>query len=54
MAKVDCTENRELATKYGVRGFPTIKLFENGEKKEDYNGARTAEAFTSFVEASRA
>eukprot|EP01104_Vermistella_antarctica_P006000 TRINITY_DN16734_c2_g1_i1.p1 TRINITY_DN16734_c2_g1~~TRINITY_DN16734_c2_g1_i1.p1 ORF type:complete len:266 (+),score=93.02 TRINITY_DN16734_c2_g1_i1:39-800(+) len=53
VAKVDCTENRDLATKYGVRGFPTIKLFEDGDFKKDYSGARTVDGFSTFMEESR-
>lgn len=55
VAKVnaDEEENKELATKYGVRGFPTIKYFARGkpvDQPEDYSGARTYDAFLSFLE----
>lgn len=30
LAKVDATEELELAEKYGVRSYPTVKFFENG------------------------
>jgi protein disulfide-isomerase A6 len=34
--------NHELASKYGVTGFPTIKIFaDKGEHRVDYNGERT-------------
>lgn len=41
--------NKPLCGKYGVRGFPTIKMFpadRTGDKKfaVDYNGERTAKA----------
>lgn len=39
IAKVDATVENELGTKYGVKGFPTLKLFINGEPI-DYSGAR--------------
>ena len=32
-----------------VRGYPTIKVFNNGQPKEDYNGARQAENLLRFV-----
>jgi len=49
VAKVDCTVQAETCTGQGVKGYPTIKFFSSG-KKFDYQGARTAEEFTSFVE----
>lgn len=39
---VNADEHKSLATKYGVRGFPTIKIFGLDSKPEDYNGPRTA------------
>ncbi len=38
---VEADQEKELAAKYGIQGFPTVKFF--GEKKsspEDYNGGR--------------
>ncbi|EFA11123.2 protein disulfide-isomerase A6 homolog [Tribolium castaneum] len=41
---VNADEYKELGGRYGVRGFPTIKIFgANKDKPEDYNGARTAQ-----------
>ncbi|XP_060537106.1 protein disulfide-isomerase A6 homolog [Cylas formicarius] len=41
---VNADEHKELGGRYGVRGFPTIKIFgANKNKPEDFNGARTAE-----------
>lgn len=37
LAKVDATEETELAQKHGVRGYPTIKFFKNG-KESSYEG----------------
>lgn len=40
---VDTDEHKELGGQYGVRGFPTIKIFGADKRKpEDYNGGRTA------------
>jgi len=50
VVKVDCTQHKNVCQKYGVRGYPTIKYFVDGEKAADYSGARTAEAFISFVD----
>jgi len=56
IAKVDADAHRSLGERYGVRGFPTIKYMPRGkaatqENAEDYNGARTAEAFLEFLAA---
>jgi len=54
VAKVDCDTNKELCKKHGVRGYPTLKLFINGNHKADYSGARQIDNFISFVEAQTA
>lgn len=40
LAKVDATEETELAQEFGVRGYPTIKFFKGGEKEspKEYSG----------------
>jgi len=53
VAKVDCTVETATCTNLGVRGYPTVKFF-NAGKKHDYQGARTVEEFTKFVESSMA
>lgn len=42
IAKVDATVEEELAKRFDVSGYPTIKLFKKGQPVEDYRGARTA------------
>eukprot|EP01116_Phalansterium_solitarium_P009011 TRINITY_DN22_c0_g2_i1.p1 TRINITY_DN22_c0_g2~~TRINITY_DN22_c0_g2_i1.p1 ORF type:complete len:312 (-),score=109.31 TRINITY_DN22_c0_g2_i1:521-1360(-) len=49
VAKVDCTVEKEVGTRFGIRGYPTVKLIKDG-KQYDYRGARTIEAFTAFVD----
>merc|ERR1719361_46545 len=48
VAKVDCTVHRSLATKFGIKGFPTIKMIKDG-KVYDFSGARDASSFVQFV-----
>ncbi|XP_015757411.1 PREDICTED: protein disulfide-isomerase A6-like [Acropora digitifera] len=42
---MDNQMNQQLGGQYGIRGFPTIKVFgSNKNSPNDYNGARTAQA----------
>lgn len=50
IAKVDATVEKGAASPYGVRGYPTLLYFENGENVEKYSGARTAEAIASYMQ----
>lgn len=43
MGAVDCDEHKDIAGKYGVTGFPTIKIF-SGKDHTAYQGERTAKA----------
>lgn len=50
IAEVNADEHRDLGTKYGIRGFPTIKYFPEGSSEpEDYSGGRTADDLIAFV-----
>ncbi|ORY20789.1 thioredoxin-like protein [Naematelia encephala] len=48
LAKVDCTENQALCGEYGVNGYPTLKVFRNGEPT-DYTGPRKADGIISYM-----
>lgn len=48
LAKVDATEEKDLASKYNVKGFPTLMWFEDA-KQVDYDGGRTADTITEWV-----
>merc|ERR1719183_1086967 len=48
IAKVDATREKELAREYGVRGYPTIFLFKDGQKWR-YTGKRDVEGIVAFV-----
>jgi protein disulfide-isomerase A1 len=49
LAKVDADSHKSLAEKYGVSGYPTIKIFKKGSKEQDYDGPREAKGIVSFV-----
>mmetsp|Transcript_1560 Transcript_1560/g.5341 ORF Transcript_1560/g.5341 Transcript_1560/m.5341 type:complete len:142 (+) Transcript_1560:213-638(+) len=52
VADVDCTEQNDLCSDHGVRGYPTIKYYtqETGKEGAAYNGGRDLESLTTFVE----
>ncbi|BFZ11289.1 hypothetical protein BsWGS_14328 [Bradybaena similaris] len=49
IARVDCTLHKATCDDNQVRGYPTLKLFRNGEFIKDYRGARTLEELHEFV-----
>jgi protein disulfide-isomerase A1 len=48
LAKVDASEHQELANKYQVQGYPTIKFFVKGEAI-DFNGGRTTAEIVNWI-----
>ncbi|KAK4440741.1 protein disulfide isomerase-like 1-4 [Sesamum alatum] len=48
LAKVDATEENDLAEKYEVQGFPTVYFFVDGEHKP-YSGQRTKDAIVTWI-----
>ena len=52
IAKLDADAHKEMATKFEVKGFPTLKWFPKGSSTPtDYEGERSAEAIVDFVNA---
>lgn len=50
LVDLDATVEKELAAKYEVKGFPTLKLFSKGEVISDYKGGRTKDALVKYIE----
>jgi len=50
VAKVDADAHKEVGTKYGVTGFPTIKFYPRGDKDGiDYSSGRDVESFVNYL-----
>lgn len=52
LVQVDCTEaGKETCSKFSVSGYPTLKIFKNGEVASDYNGPREAAGIVKYMKA---
>lgn len=51
IAKVDATVHRNIASEYGIQGYPTLIFFPKGkkDKTEKYEGQRTAEDIAAWL-----
>ncbi|CAA0837095.1 Protein disulfide-isomerase like 2-2 [Striga hermonthica] len=49
VAALDADAHKSLAQEYGIRGFPTIKVFVPGKAPVDYQGARDAKPIVEFA-----
>ncbi|KAG8052238.1 hypothetical protein GUJ93_ZPchr0001g32744 [Zizania palustris] len=50
IANLDADKHKDLAEKYGVTGYPTLKFFPKGNKAgEDYDGGRDLDDFVKFI-----
>uniref|UniRef100_A0A0E0M1W9 protein disulfide-isomerase n=1 Tax=Oryza punctata TaxID=4537 RepID=A0A0E0M1W9_ORYPU len=49
VAALDADAHKELAQEYGIRGFPTIKVFVPGKPPVDYQGARDVKPIVEFA-----
>ena len=50
LAKVNSDDNQELATRYGVRGIPSVKAFINGEPVDEFSGALPEAEVRAFLD----
>lgn len=50
IANVDADKYKDIAEKFGVSGFPTLKFFpKNNKAGEEYDGGRDLDDFVSFI-----
>lgn len=48
VAKVDCTVHKNVCNRYGIMGYPTVYLQQDGQIYE-YNGDRSENDFVTFL-----
>lgn len=46
---INCEENPDKCTAYGIEGYPTI-ILEKGGKRKEFNNKRTVENVVKFIE----
>uniref|UniRef100_A0A1I8IHN6 protein disulfide-isomerase n=1 Tax=Macrostomum lignano TaxID=282301 RepID=A0A1I8IHN6_9PLAT len=49
LAKVDCTAETTVCGRFGVSGYPTLKIFKGGEFSADYQGPRDADGIVKYM-----
>uniref|UniRef100_A0A7N0TAM6 protein disulfide-isomerase n=1 Tax=Kalanchoe fedtschenkoi TaxID=63787 RepID=A0A7N0TAM6_KALFE len=49
VAALDADAHKSLAQEYGIKGFPTIKVFAPGKPPVDYSGARDVKPIAEFA-----
>ena len=49
LVKVDCTVETKVCGRFDVSGYPTLKIFKNGEVSADYNGPREADGIVKYM-----
>lgn len=50
LARIDSDENQALATRYGVRGIPSVKVFIDGEVVDEFSGALPENEVRAFLD----
>jgi len=49
LAAVDCTKESKIASRFGVKGYPTVKYFKDGQEAFDAGHAREEDAIIKFM-----
>jgi protein disulfide-isomerase-like protein len=49
LAAVDCTVHADVCSKFGVKGYPTIKYFKAGKDEFKYEGGRSKDAIINYM-----
>ena len=49
LAKIDATKETAAAADYGVKAYPTLILFRDGNMLSTYDGERSADAFVKYM-----
>ncbi|XP_058260746.1 protein disulfide isomerase family A, member 8 [Hemibagrus wyckioides] len=49
LAKVDCTSNTEVCGRFGINGYPTLKIFKNGAETSTYDGPRSSDGIVDHM-----
>ncbi|PVD32417.1 hypothetical protein C0Q70_07851 [Pomacea canaliculata] len=50
IAKVDCTQHKAVCDSQNIHGYPSLLIFQNGVRLEEYNGPRSLEDLKKFVD----
>ncbi|CDR47690.1 CYFA0S36e00452g1_1 [Cyberlindnera fabianii] len=50
IVKIECDENRDICSQFGIKGFPTLKLFKKDMSNPvDFDGTRDLDGFIKFI-----
>uniref|UniRef100_H3CG96 Protein disulfide-isomerase n=1 Tax=Tetraodon nigroviridis TaxID=99883 RepID=H3CG96_TETNG len=47
--EVDCTASTETCSRFGVSGYPTLKIFRSGKDSAPYDGPRSADGIYEYM-----
>ena len=50
IAKLNIDENREITSKYGIRGIPTLMIFKDGDVAGTKVGALSKSQLSAFID----
>uniref|UniRef100_A0AC34Q5G3 Protein disulfide-isomerase n=2 Tax=Panagrolaimus sp. JU765 TaxID=591449 RepID=A0AC34Q5G3_9BILA len=49
LAKVDSTVETEIAKRFEIKGYPTLKFWKDGQEPIDYDGGRDSDAIVQWI-----